>query len=282
MERPFTVMRRSQVSPCCICGRAAVAITGHSSTSQSWKNAPQRRRICKRRSFRCSQSRCVMSTARTAIASALMSSAGRSRLGFAHARQHLLARPAAERRVEQLHVKMERLGRVELRTCGAADLGALAFEEIGERVDMRGDLRIGLLARLARPDGNAQIRQAHRARRRQIRCTAAVSTGSGPAIASSASDRSMRRARQRADHRDVGRRGDRHEGLAAAGAQSPGRLVAEHAAVMRRHADRAADVAAQLQPGEVRLPCAAAPPPDEPPGVCARFHGLDVVPYIGL
>ena len=57
------------------------------------------------------------------------------------------------------------------------------------------------------------------------------------------------------------------------------RLEADHAGERRRDADGAADVRAG---GEARHPGgeSGAEPPDEPPGLYSRFHGLRVTPQI--
>ena len=60
-----------------------------------------------------------------------------------------------------------------------------------------------------------------------------------------------------------------------------GRLQAVHAAVGHRNTDGPLDVAA-MSSGERPAATAAALPPDEPPGVRARSHGLLVRPKSGL
>ena len=92
-------MVRSHVAPSCICGSAAVAISGHSSTSQSWKNALHARRYFARCSFSPSQARCVMSVQRIMIASALMSSGARRAAPSRSVSQRLLGEPCRSRRL---------------------------------------------------------------------------------------------------------------------------------------------------------------------------------------
>ena len=60
----------------------------------------------------------------------------------------------------------------------------------------------------------------------------------------------VRAARQRSDHGDVRLAQVRRQGLALRRADAEGRLVAEDAAVVGRVADRGADVAAGLEPGQ--------------------------------
>ena len=68
--------------PSCMCGNAAVVITGLNTTSQSRKNALQSRRNFMRRSFSASQSRCGMSVARAITASADLSFGSRLARAF--------------------------------------------------------------------------------------------------------------------------------------------------------------------------------------------------------
>ena len=96
-----------------------------------------------------------------------------------------------------------------------------------------------------------------------------------------------------AEHVEAGRQVGDRPGQHAAGREAleldvragdppPGRLEADQAAARRRDADRAATVGAV---GD-RAPCpaatAAAAPPEDPPGVCAGFHGLRVSPRASL
>ena len=70
-------MPPAMAAPSCMWGKAAVAMTGLSSTSHSRKNADQTRRSFIRRSFRISQSRCAMPVARAMTASAPVSAGSR-------------------------------------------------------------------------------------------------------------------------------------------------------------------------------------------------------------
>jgi hypothetical protein len=90
-------------------------------------------------------------------------------------------------------------------------------------------------------------------------------------------------AGERAEHRHVDLRAHagRRRQVAALRHHPERRPQPVHAAVPGRHADRPAEVAAEVQPGEPAA-TAAAGPPDEPPGERVRSHGLLVRPNTGL
>ena len=129
---------------------------------------------------------------------------------------------------------------------------ALALQPTGERSD---GVLIGLLhfrLWIAQQDADAVASKALPARPRQRQspspCGGAV--GSGQKVEGQLQVR--RRPGQGADDRDVGGRMVARQRLAAARDDLLGRLVAEDSAIVRRVADRSADIRAGVQPGQPR------------------------------
>jgi hypothetical protein len=155
----------------------------------------------------------------------------------------------ARRGPQKQDVDLMRARRID-RTRPPVDLRALPLEPARELLDLVGDRVVDLGGRIARHHRDAVLGEAGLARRRQLESP-------GAAVADIRAGEDLQRklevesgAGERADRADVARR--IHPGQRVPGARGDveARLVPIDAAVMGRVADRGADVAADLEPGE--------------------------------
>ena len=172
-----------------------------------------------------------------------------------------------QHRAEQAHVVAGRLGEIGQQRALPRHGGAFLAEAIGRAAPApcgsprrwRPADACRSAARGSRAARDGAARGSTSRQPTPSRCS------SGPAITSSASAMSPRAARHRPDHRQAvaGRRQGRQprEGVAARRHDAVARLVGEHAAIMRRRAQRAADVGAE--PRAPRSP-PPAPRPSRP------------------
>ena len=167
-------------------------------------------------------------------------------------RDQLVAQPLGGRGAQQHRVDLHRLpgGEVGLRT--DHDGRAFAFQPAGELGDC---VLVGLLDLrlwIVQQDADAVLLQALPARPRQRQPPCPRGRAVGPGQKAKGQLQVRRRPGQGADDSDVGGGKVSRQRLAAVRDDLPGRLVAEDPAVVRRVADRGADIRAGVQPCQPR------------------------------